>query len=108
MLSCINQNTGDRRGRHVHHVPRGGAFQHQAVRGEARRGDTYVHVIAYQNKAATTGPNAMILPLPAAVMPAPENVVDTRSFKFFLDDIHRATEIHGWRTRFEPTPGSWR
>lgn len=60
--------------------------------GEARRGDTYVHVIAYQNKVATKGPNAMILPLPAAVMPGPENVVDTRGFKRFLDDIHRATE----------------
>jgi hypothetical protein len=61
--------------------------------GEARRGDTYVHVIAYQNKATTKGPNAMILPLPAAVMPGPENVVDTPGFKRFLDDIHRATEI---------------
>src|SRR5689334_18183446 len=68
--------------------------------GEARRGDTYVHVIAYQNKAATKGPNAMILPLPAAVMPGPENVVDTRGFELFLDDIHSATEIadpHGER-----------
>jgi len=62
--------------------------------GEARRGDAHVHVIAYQNKAATRGPNAMILPLPAAVMPGPENVVDTRGFKRFLDDIHRATERH--------------
>ncbi len=61
--------------------------------GEARRGDTYVHVIAYQNKAATEGPNAMILPLPAAVMPGPENVVDTRRFKRFLDDMHDATRI---------------
>lgn len=61
--------------------------------GEAQRGDTYVHVIAYQNKAATKGANAMILPLPAAVMPGPENVVDTRGFSHFLDDMHRATEI---------------
>lgn len=61
--------------------------------GEAQRGDRYVHVIAYQNKAATKGPNAMILPLPAAVMPGPENVIDTRGLARFLEDIHRATEI---------------
>jgi hypothetical protein len=59
--------------------------------GEARRGDRYVHVVAYQNKVATEGPNAMVLPLPAAVMPGPENVVDTRGFQRFLDDIHDAT-----------------
>jgi hypothetical protein len=61
--------------------------------GEARRGDRYVHLIAYQNKATTDGPNAMILPLPASVMPGPENVVDTRGFKRFLDDMHHATEL---------------
>ena len=59
--------------------------------GEARRGETYVHVLAYQNKAATQGPNAMVLPLPAKVMPGPGNVVDARGFRRFLDDIHDAT-----------------
>lgn len=61
--------------------------------GEARIGDKYVHVIAYQNNATTKGPNAMILPIPAAVMPGPENVIDTRGFASFLDDIHQATKI---------------
>jgi hypothetical protein len=39
---------------------------------------------------ATRGPNAMVLPLPAKVMPGPGNVVDTRGFRRFLDDIHDA------------------
>jgi hypothetical protein len=62
--------------------------------GEARREDgTYVHVLAYQNRAASAGPNAMILPLPARGKLGPENAVDTRAFKRFLDDIHAATRI---------------
>jgi hypothetical protein len=63
--------------------------------GEAKRGDTYVHVLGYQNKAASQGPNAMVLPLPARVMPGPDNVVDTRGFRHFLDDIHDATRDWG-------------
>lgn len=59
--------------------------------GEARMEDRYVHVIAYQNKAATDGPNAMILPIPAAIMPGSGNVIDTRGFASFLDNIHEAT-----------------
>ncbi|MFO0758975.1 MAG: hypothetical protein U0359_20955 [Byssovorax sp.] len=59
--------------------------------GEAQRGDTYVHVLAYQNKAASPGPNAMVLPLPAKAMPGEGNVIDTRGFRRFLDDIHHAT-----------------
>lgn len=66
--------------------------------GEAHRGDTYVHVMAYQNKAATKGPNAMILPIPAATMLGPENVIDTRSFPHFLDDIQDAVESSGFIT----------
>lgn len=61
--------------------------------GEAKLDGKYVHVIAYQNKATTDGPNAMILPIPAAVMPTSENVIDTRGFAAFLDDIHRATHL---------------
>ena len=63
--------------------------------GEARRGDTYVHVMAYQNKAATAGPNAMILPIPAAKMPGPENVIDTRDFRHFLDDLQEVAQLSG-------------
>ena len=53
--------------------------------GEARLGETYVHVMAYRNTAATEGPNAMILPIPAARMLGPANVIDTREFAGFLD-----------------------
>ncbi len=61
--------------------------------GESKLDGKYVHVIAYQNKAITNGPNAMILPIPAAVMPTSENVIDTRRFARFLDDIHKANRI---------------
>ena len=61
--------------------------------GEARRGDTYVHVMAYQNKAATAGPNAMILPIPTAKMPGPENVIDTRDFRHFLDELQEVAAL---------------
>lgn len=66
--------------------------------GEAKRGGKYVHVIAYQNNATTDGPNAMILPIPAAVLPTAENVIDTRGFATFLTDIHEATRL---RSRHE-------
>jgi hypothetical protein len=59
--------------------------------GEARRGDIDVHVLAYQNRAKTDGPNAMVLPIPAAVLPGPENVIDTRRFRHFLEDIQLAS-----------------
>lgn len=61
--------------------------------GEARFAGKYVHVIAYQNKATSAGPNAMILPIPAAAPLTEQNVIDTRSFSSFLDDIHRANYI---------------
>ena len=61
--------------------------------GEAKLEGKYVHVIAYQNSAQSEGPNAMVLPLPAAVMPGPENVVDTRTFKGFLAEMERATRV---------------
>lgn len=61
--------------------------------GEARLGGKYVHVIAYQNQATTAGPNAMILPIPAAAPLTEENVIDTRAFSGFLDDIHRANHF---------------
>jgi hypothetical protein len=58
--------------------------------GEATWGGRYVHVLAYQNTASTSGPNAMILPLPAARI-GPENAVDTRPFRTFLEDLREAT-----------------
>lgn len=61
--------------------------------GEARLAGKYVHVIAYQNEAATAGPNAMILPIPAEAPLTEQNVIDTRSFSGFLDDIHSATRL---------------
>lgn len=61
--------------------------------GEAMRGDRYVHVLAYSNSAKNThsGPNAMILPLPAKNF-TQENAIDTRAFKGFLDSILEATK----------------
>jgi hypothetical protein len=61
--------------------------------GEARIAGKYVHVIAYQNRATSAGPNAMILPIPAAAPLTEQNVVDTRTFSGFLDDIHQATHV---------------
>lgn len=46
-----------------------------------------VHVIAYQNLAKSWGPNAMIIPFPAAEAMGPENVIDTRAFPTFLKSI---------------------
>ncbi|MFO0588156.1 MAG: hypothetical protein U0441_11480 [Polyangiaceae bacterium] len=59
--------------------------------GEAERDGKYVHVIAYQNTAISEGPNAMVLPLPAAVMPGRENILDTRDCKDFLVAMEKAT-----------------
>lgn len=58
--------------------------------GEAQINGTYVHVIAYQNHANSPGPNAMVLPIPAAAPVSSQNVVDTRAFKNFLKDIGEA------------------
>lgn len=62
--------------------------------GEARRGETYVHVLGYQNTAdnISPGPNAMILPIPAKTPLTEENAIDTRSFKDFLHDMSLATK----------------
>jgi len=59
---------------------------------EARRDDGVFHVIGYQNKAraAMRGPNAMILPIPAAEPLGPQNVVDTRKFKDILNAYGKA------------------
>lgn len=60
--------------------------------GEAYWDYDLVHVLAYSNTAKTAGPNAMILPLPAAEMLTAENLIDTRSFPGFLNDIAEATK----------------
>jgi hypothetical protein len=62
--------------------------------GEAARGNQSVHVLAYQNTAdnESSGPNAMILPFPAAEAMGPENILDTRPYKSFLKDITNATK----------------
>ncbi len=65
----------------------------QLYAGVGQIGRKTVHVLAYQNKAASAGANAMILPLPAAVLPDERNVIDTREFAGFLMDIHCATVI---------------
>lgn len=59
--------------------------------GEAERNGETVHVLAYQNAAKTTGPNAMVLPFPTHTAMGPENVIDTRKFKNFLKDITEAS-----------------
>ncbi len=69
--------------------------------GDAMWKDTYVHVLAYQNKATSTLPNAMILPIPASAELGPENTVDATGFKRFLEDIGEAT-----RRRYRGGPAS--
>lgn len=59
---------------------------------EAQRLGEVVHVIGYQNKARSMGPNAMILPIPADGPLGPENVVDTRKFKNILTAYDKAIE----------------
>jgi hypothetical protein len=59
--------------------------------GEAVRDGKYVHVLGYQNTARSSGPNAMILPLPAKGSLGPDNTIDTRGFSHFLEDISDAS-----------------
>lgn len=59
--------------------------------GEAQRQGKLVHVLAYQNSAISSGPNAMVLPFPTEVKMCQENVIDTTKFKNFLEDIGEAS-----------------
>jgi len=61
--------------------------------GEAEKDSKTVHVLAYQNKAESEGPNAMVLPFPTKKEMTEDNVIDTRKFKHFLEDISKASEI---------------
>jgi hypothetical protein len=60
--------------------------------GEGDFGGKRVHVLAYQNKAASEGPNAMILPIPSAAPLDERNAIDTRQFREFLEIIQQANE----------------
>ena len=53
-----------------------------------------VHVLGYQNTAENlhSGPNAMILPFPAAAKMGPENVIDTSDCKSVLKDYAKALQ----------------
>lgn len=74
--------------------------------GDAEWKQRYVHVLAYQNTAKSSGPNAMVLPLPATHL-GPDNVVDTRSFPLFLADISLATHsISRTRGLVAPQPAA--
>ena len=63
--------------------------------GEAIRDGKYVHVLSYQNEAVSlsSGPNAMILPIPAVGELGPENAIDTRQFPKFIGDIAETTKL---------------
>ena len=62
--------------------------------GEAEKDGKTVHVMAYQNKAESAGPNAMVLPFPTSAEMSEDNVIDTRKFKHFLQDITNASQRH--------------
>ena len=50
-----------------------------------------IHVLGYQNKARSfAGPNAMLLPFPAAAPMGPENILDTRACPQILSDYATA------------------
>lgn len=53
----------------------------------AQRQGRDVHVLAYQNRAQSPGPNAMILPIPTDEPMGPDNIVDTREARWFLEDL---------------------
>jgi len=64
--------------------------------GEGTFDSKYVHVIAYQNNAESQNeyePNAMILPFPTNVPMNRANVINTKSFSGFLQDITDASKI---------------
>lgn len=61
--------------------------------GEAEKDGKTVHVLAYQNTAKSSGPNAMVIPFPTDMAMGPANVIDTSAFKSFLKDISDASMI---------------
>jgi hypothetical protein len=67
--------------------------------GEGEWQGRRVHVLAYQNMARSLvmGPNAMILPFPALEAMDERNVIDTRTFSAFLENI--TDPLQGARSR---------
>ena len=57
--------------------------------GEAEHERRLVHVIGYQNRARNLhdGPNAMILPFPAAKAMGPRNCLETTSLRWMMNDL---------------------
>lgn len=68
--------------------------------GESTYKDKYVHVLAYQNKAKSNGPNAMILPIFTKEKVSEDNVIDTTDFRDFLDTISEASK-HKTRSMYK-------
>lgn len=66
-----------------------------------------IHVMAYQNRATNLakGPNAMLLPIPAAKPLTPDNMLDTRLFKGILRHYVTVYEAAKPRSRTLPTRG---
>jgi len=61
--------------------------------GQASKNGKLVHLLAYQNKAVSNKPNAMVLPFPTDVAMSEDNIIDTSKFKNFLKDITHASQI---------------
>lgn len=61
--------------------------------GEALYNNELVHVMGYQNKAVSDGPNAMLLPIPTDKSMSKDNLIDCRDFPEFMVDIAAATRL---------------
>jgi hypothetical protein len=55
-------------------------------------GKRTVHVLGYQNTAASDGPNAMILPIPTNSPLGPENMLDMTSAPWVLEDMEKSCQ----------------
>ena len=63
--------------------------------GEAERERNLVHVLGYQNRAKNRfdGPNAMILPFPAAGPMGPRNCLETTGLRWLMNDLAAAVHV---------------
>src|SRR5574338_43200 len=68
--------------------------------GQAEKNGKTVHVLAYQNEATSSGPNAMVIPFPTSVKMTQDNIIDTSEFKNFLTDITNASKTVTKGARF--------
>ncbi len=66
--------------------------------GEAERDGRVVHVLGYMNRARNkvSGPNAMILPFPAAEKMGPNNAFESQGCKFILKNMSDAIQLHDY------------